>query len=84
MIYSPGAAPRAEPSGRYQVNISHTPQGTRKQHAYFSLVRFPNFLIPSRCLFPRTSNCLMSNSKIWKLVNSCGIVKTKVLRERGE
>ena len=31
----------------------------------------------SYCLFPRDSNCLRLNSKIWKLVNSYGVVKQK-------
>ena len=35
-------------------------------------------------LFPRASNCLRLDSKIWKLVNSCGVVKQLVLPERDE
>ena len=35
-------------------------------------------------LFPRPSNCLRLDSKLWKLVNSCGVVKQLVLPERDE
>ena len=41
MIYSPGTAPRAQPSGRYQVNISHTPEGQVNNMLIFHLVRIP-------------------------------------------
>ena len=41
MIYSHGTAPKAQPEGRYQVNILHIPKGQVSNMLIFLLVRFP-------------------------------------------